>query len=208
MRKILSCLVLFCVSVSAWSQFSVGAGATYTQFNGRVKKSTHGFQTRLLYEKRPYGIVLGYSYYAPLRLQTWAVSNSSYPEPTQHAETELTVRIQSINLFILRTILGSGDTKAKLYGGLGASWEVSTYKETPKAPLTFTPIFPLEDNQYRGLNINGMLGSEYKLGRISIFGEASYSIPTKARYMNSIGDFNIAAPRQSFQIGIKLKLHK
>jgi hypothetical protein len=208
MRKILSCLIAICIAVSSWSQFSVGAGATYTQVKGEFKKSTPGFQTRLLYEKGSYGVGVSYTYHAPFHLQSYVHSNnpSNDPNVPSYAETEISFHFQTTDIFIRRTILGSEDSKGKFYGGLGASWVMLTYKETPKAPLTFTPIFPLEDDKYRGISLNGMLGGEYKLGRVSVFGEASYSIPTNRRYRRYLESFKITAPRLGFQLGVKLAL--
>src|SRR5215213_5100121 len=129
MRKVLFCLIGISISISAWSQLSVGAGATYTQFKGTFKKSTPGFQTRLLYERGPYGVSVSYTYHAPFHLQSY-VQSSGAPA---YAETEINFHFQTIDFFIRRTILGSENVKAKLYGGLGASWVLLTYKETPKA---------------------------------------------------------------------------
>lgn len=69
MRKVLSCLLAICIAVSASSQFSAGASATYTYFGGDFMKSTLGFQPRMLFEKGPYGIGLSYTYHVPFQRQ-------------------------------------------------------------------------------------------------------------------------------------------
>ncbi|HZF63769.1 MAG TPA: hypothetical protein VEZ55_04770 [Chitinophagaceae bacterium] len=210
MRKILSSLIALGISVSAWSQFSAGVGGTYTQFKGHFRKTTPGFQTRVLYELGSYGVGVSYTYHAPFHIQSSVYSRTDLSDPTTPVieQTKISFLFQTADILVRRTILGGEDAKAKLYGGLGASLVLLVYKEKPKAPLTFTPIFPLDNGQYRGLSLNGLLGSEYKLGRVSLYGEASYSVPTKARQMRYLESFRITAPRLSFLLGIKLPVEQ
>lgn len=205
MRKISACLIAMCIAFSASSQFSIGAGGTYTHFYGNFKKNIPGFQTRLLYEKGLYGVGVSYSYYAPFDVKGYVNANGG---GFQSVESNITFRFRTIDLFARRVILGDKDSKGKFYGGLGASWVLAKYKETTKEPLTFTPIFPLEDNQYRTINLNGMIGGEYKLGRISVFGEAGYSIPTRERVRRYMESYTITAARLGFQLGLKLPLNQ
>jgi hypothetical protein len=204
MRKILSCLIAFCISVSAWSQLSVGAGGNYTRFLGDYQKSTPGFHTRIQYEKGAYGLGLQYTYHVPFQqlFYTYLDAPSTSPDRT---DTKIDFRFQSLDLFIRRSILGNADSKAKLYGGFGASWVFLVYKEKALAAYSGTPIFPLEDGHNRSISVNAMLGSEYRLGNVALYGEAGYSLPTKKRYIKHT--VNTITPRLSLQIGVKLPLN-
>jgi hypothetical protein len=203
MRKVLSCLIAIGIAFSASAQFSVGAGATYTHFYGNFKKSTPGFQTRLLYEKGLYGAGISYIYHSPFDVKSYVNANTGL----QYVESNISFRFHTVDLFVRRVILGSEDSKGKFYGGLGASLVLAKYKETPKEPITFMPDFPLENSQYRTINLNGIIGGEYNLGRVSVFGEAFYYIPTRERVRRNMESYIITAARLGFQLGLKLPLN-
>lgn len=204
MRKTLSCLIAFCISVSAYSQFSVGAGGNYTRFLGDYQKGTPGFHTRAQYEKGDYGLGLQYTYHAPFQL--FFVGRFDRPSNSPNStDTKIDFRFQSLDLFLRRFILHSADARSKVYGGLGASWVFLTYKESYLAAYNATPSFPLEDGQHQSIRINGMLGGEYSLGRVALYAEAEYALPTQKKFIKQ--SVNTISPSFSLQMGVKLPLN-
>lgn len=204
MRKMLSCLMALCIALSASSQWSVSAGANYTRFKGRENKSTPGFHSRIMYEKGPYGIGLTYNYHSPFAVQN---SMTLYTPPNSwgNAATEITHRFQTLDFFIRRTIVGDQQSKAQLYGGIGASWIRFSYGEKYTETYTFEPRFPLVQGKHRGFTGNGLLGGELKLRHIALYGEASYSLP---KTVWAVKDGYYTSPsRLGLQVGIKLPLN-
>jgi len=193
-----------CVAFSASSQLSVSAGANYTHFKGRENSGTPGFHSRIMYEKGPYGIGLTYNYHSPFAVQN---SMTLYTPPNSwgNAATEITHRFQTLDFFIRRTILGSQQSRAQLYGGIGASWVRLSYEEKYTESYSLEPVFPLVQGKCSGFTGNGLLGGELKLGHISIYGEASYSLP---KTVWALKDSYYTSPsRLGIQAGIKLPLN-
>ena len=206
MRKLLSCLPAIFVALSASSQWSLGAGVNYTHFNGRemMSTSTPGFHTRILYQKGAYGVGLTYNYHLPFAVQN---SMTLYTPPNSwgSAATEIQHRFQTLDILIRRTILGDQQSSGQLYGGMGASWVRLSYKEKYMETYTLEPMFDLAKGNRSGFTANGLLGGALKLGYISLYGEATYSLP---RTVWAIKDsYYITPSRLGFQLGVKLPLN-
>jgi len=204
MRRSLPLLLAVCLAVSASAQLSLGAGGNYTRFLGDYQTNKPGFHTRVQYEKGLYGLGLQYTYHAPLHLLFVGSLDAPSSSPNS-TDTKIDIRFQSIDLFLRRAILDNTDSKAKLYGGLGASWVFLRYQEKYMTAYTGAPVSPLEDGKNQSLSVNAMLGTEYSLGRVALYGEAAYSLPTSKWYIKQT--INTISPRLSLQVGVKLPLN-
>lgn len=209
MRKILSFLLASCMTLSAFSQWSVSAGGNYTHFKGPelMNLNTPGFHSRIMYEKGLYGIGLTYNHHSSFHTQN-SIPLSTPPNSPDwpSVATEINHRFQTLDLSIRRTIFGNQQSRGQFYGGVGASFVMLSYEEKYTESYTLQPMFDPVKGKGSGFTANGFMGGELKVGRIALYGEASYSLPKSVWPIKD--GYYISPSRVGFQLGIKLPLNR
>jgi hypothetical protein len=208
MKKTYLSLVLICISVCAFSQFSVGIAANYSAYKGEFKKSTPGGHIRAGYSvNEKITANLGFTYGMPIKQQS-AVTVTDDDGNSILVDSDIKYNFKTISLLGNYRFIGDEETSGSFYGQFGASFVLVNYKEDITGSYDKNvykyPQDLVEKTNESGFTLNFGLGGEYRIGTPVIFGEAGLALP--ANQVNNSYVENVIPAHFTFSLGIKIPL--
>ncbi|MGE6221473.1 hypothetical protein ACQKCH_16740 [Nubsella zeaxanthinifaciens] len=200
MKKIyltLAFLSAFCFFAKA--QFNIGAGATYTNYAGDIKKAAPGVHLRgNFYIREKYGIGLGFSYSTPIK--------STYTE--DEFAFERTSSFMGLSLLTNLHLIGTYESDFSLYFPLGATYQMGKNKYKFNGNLPSATSIDVADESLNGFVLNLNIGLQYRIGNPYLFAEAGIGLAAGTTTYNSRDGYtanNNPAPGSTvLQLGIRI----
>lgn len=208
MKKIYSTILCGLIAGTAFSQFSVGIGANYSQYKGDFQRSTPGAQLRVAYnasEKITANLAFTYGFAIK---QISSVSIEDESQNSISVPSEIKFNFKTISLLANYKFIGDDESAGSFYGQFGAGLVLVNYKEditgsydknTYKYPMDL-----VEKTNESGFTINLGIGGEYRLGTPIVFAEAGIALP--ANTVNNTYVANVIPIHFTFNLGIKIPI--